>query len=250
MPATGLPVDLAGLLATGPVLGPMPADPAEYAVWVERFREHVSLKRAAAELRKALAEAAKAELELAAAERRDAEARSDAQAALTYTFYDDINDTSVRAAMATLGSWSRRDPGSELRIVLNSPGGRVLDGLAFVDFLSGLRAEGHRLRVEVLGRAASMGGVVLQAADVRVMGANAFLLVHEVSGGAEGRSSELGDRIEFYEQMERRIVALLCERSTLTERQVRARWSRKDWWLGAHEAVALGLADEVLSAAR
>ena len=240
------PADLDVILASAPALELAPADARDCARWMEDVRDHIALRRAAAELRKAEADADKAELEAAAARRREAETRADAAHDLTYTFYDEVNEASVRAAMSTLAAWSRREPGAPLRIVLNSPGGRVLDGLAFVDFLMGLRRAGHRLRIEVLGRAASMGGVVLQAADERVMGANAFLLVHEVSGGAEGRSSELGDRIEFYEQMERRIVALLCSRSTLTERQIRSRWIRKDWWLGAEEAVALGLADTVL----
>jgi ATP-dependent protease ClpP protease subunit len=226
-------------------VGSAPVDPEGYGAWAEQLRDLISLQRAAAELRRAVADADKAELELAVARRRDAETRSEAGHDLTYTFYDEVNEVTVRAAMATLGAWSRREPGADLRIVLNSPGGRVLDGLALVDFLTGLRRAGHHLRIEVLGRAASMGGVVLQAADERVMGANSFLLVHEVSGGAEGRSSELGDRVEFYEQMERRIVALLSSRSQLTERQIRSRWTRKDWWLGAQEAVAVGLADAV-----
>jgi ATP-dependent protease ClpP protease subunit len=246
LPRPAVPVELDTLLASAPPVGHAPADPDGYAGWVEQVREHISLRRAAAELRKAVADADKAELELATARRRDAESRSEAAHDLSYTFYDEVNEVSVRAAMATLAAWSRREPAADLRIVLNSPGGRVLDGLALVDFLTGLRHAGHHLRIEVLGRAASMGGVVLQAADERVMGANAFLLVHEVSGGAEGRSSELGDRVEFYEQMERRIVALLSARSSLTERQIRSRWTRKDWWLGAEEAVAVGLADAVI----
>ncbi|MDX6273795.1 MAG: hypothetical protein QOJ92_1005 [Frankiales bacterium] len=235
------------VLASAPSVGLAPVDPDEYGAWVEALREQISMQRAAAELRRAVADADKAELELAVALRRDAESRSEAAHDLSYTFYDEVNEVSVRTAMSTLAAWSRREPGADLRIVLNSPGGRVLDGLALVDFLTGLRHAGHHLRIEVLGRAASMGGVVLQAADERVMGENAFLLVHEVSGGAEGRSSELGDRVEFYEQMERRIVALLSARSSLTERQIRSRWIRKDWWLGAREAVAVGLADAVIT---
>jgi ATP-dependent protease ClpP protease subunit len=41
-------------------------------------------------------------------------------------------------------------------------------------------------------------------------------------------------------------LAILGARCSLTEVQIARRWTRKEWWLGAHEAVALGLADEVL----
>jgi ATP-dependent Clp endopeptidase proteolytic subunit ClpP len=222
------------------------ADEEAVRVWTERYRDRLSLLKTAAETRKALTDAAKAEVELGEACRRDQDARAEAGRTLVYTFYAEVGEDSVRTAMQTLATWSRRDPGAPITLVLNSPGGRVLDGLALYDFLLRLRGQGHRLRVEVLGRAASMGGILMQAGDERVIGPNAFLLIHEVSGGAEGRSSELGDRVEFYGLMEKRLLAILAERSSLTERQIKARWQRKDWWLSADEAVALGFADATL----
>ena len=229
-----------------PALGPVPVEPAAQREWIDAYKDRIAMRRSAAELKKTVAEASKAEIDLAEARRRDADARAEAGRALVYTFYAEVSDESVRSAMQTLGTWARREPGRPMTVILNSPGGRVLDGLALFDYLSWLRSEGHRLRIEVLGRAASMGGVLLQAGDERVVGANAFLLVHEVSGGAEGKSSELGDRVEFYDQMEKRLLAILASRSTLTERQIKARWSRKDWWLTAQEAVEVGLADAIL----
>ena len=219
------------------------ADPDAVREWTERYRERLSLVRAAAETRKALTDAAKADVELGEARRRDQDARAEAGRTLVYTFYAEVGEDSVRTAMQTLAAWSRRDPGAPITIVLNSPGGRVLDGLALYDFLLRLRRDGHHLRIEVVGRAASMGGILLQAGDERIIGPNAFLLIHEVSGGAEGRSSELGDRVEFYGLMEKRLLAILAGRSTMTDRQIRTRWQRKDWWLSADEAVALGFAD-------
>lgn len=229
-----------------PSLGAPPRDPDELREWVEAYRDRLSLQRSHADLRKAVADADRAEIELAEARRRDADALADPARRLVYTFYAEVDDESVRTAMNTLGAWSRREPGAPITVVLNSPGGRVLDGLALYDFLHHLRSLGHYLRIEVLGRAASMGGVLLQAGDDRVIGANAFLLVHEVSGGVEGKSSELTDRVEFYELMEKRLLAILASRSSLTERQIKAKWNRKDWWLTADEAVALGFADTIL----
>jgi ATP-dependent Clp endopeptidase proteolytic subunit ClpP len=229
-----------------PALGEPPVDGEALRLWVEDYRDRLSLQRAHADLRKAVADAERAEIELAEARRRDADAQAEPARRLVYTFYAEVDEESVRTAMNTLAAWSRREPGAPITVILNSPGGRVLDGLALYDFLQHLRSVGHYLRIEVLGRAASMGGVLLQAGDERVIGANAFLLVHEVSGGAEGKSSEITDRVEFYELMEKKLLAILAERSTLTERQIKTKWNRKDWWLTADEAVALGLADTVL----
>ena len=229
-----------------PPLPMLPEDPDEHPDWYDAYREHMTLYRAAAELRKAVADAAKSEIELADYQRRDADARAEAARSLVYTFYAGVDEDSVRQAIQTLSAWSRRDPSAPMTVVLNSPGGRVLDGLALFDFLRGLRLAGHFLRVEVFGRAASMGAVLLQAGDERVLGANAFVLIHEVHGGMEGTSSQIGDQVGFYAQMEKQLLAILSERSNLTERQIRRRWQRKDWWLAANEAVKLGFADLVL----
>lgn len=238
--------DAAASAALPPLATPPRVAGPDLDEWIDAYRGRLSLRRAEAELRKAEADAERAELDLADARRRDADSRAEAWRRLAYTFYDEVNDDSVRQAMSTLAAWSRRDPGAPITLVLNSPGGRVLDGLALFDFLQRLRAAGHRIRIEVLGRAASMGGVLLQAADERIIGRNAFVLIHEVSGGAEGRSSSIGDTVEFYELMEKRLLSILASRSTLTAKQIRARWQRKDWWLGAEDAVALGFADAVI----
>jgi ATP-dependent Clp protease protease subunit len=122
----------------------------------------------------------------------------------------------------------------------------VLDGLALFDYLRQLRSIGHPVRTMALGRAASMGAVLLQAGSKRVIGRNAFLLIHEVSHLSVGKVSEMEDGVGFTKRLQQRLLAILAERSTLTERELSRRWVRRDWWLDAEEAVALGLADELL----
>jgi ATP-dependent protease ClpP protease subunit len=78
------------------------------------------------------------------------------------------------------------------------------------------------------------------------VGQNAFLLVHEVSGGSSGKVSALEESVEFTKKLQQRLLAILAERSTLTPAQVQRRWMRREWWLDADEAVALGLADALL----
>ncbi|HEX2040668.1 MAG TPA: Clp protease ClpP [Acidimicrobiales bacterium] len=203
-------------------------------------------ERARLELRKLDLETQRAEVELSALRRQEREQAADHRAAQVYTFYSAVDGDSVQQCMAELGRWSRRDPGAPITVIFNSPGGNVLDGLALFDYLRQLRSVGHRVTTIALGRAASMGAVLLQAGDHRVVGENAFLLVHEVSNASIGKVSELEDGMEFTKRLQKRLLAILSERSTLSDREIQRRWARKEWWLDAAEAVELGLADALL----
>lgn len=198
-----------------------------------------------AQIRKALAEAEVAELDAAEKRREDADHRASANQAKTYPFMGAVTSSSVQPCIATLGSWSRREPGCDITIVFNSPGGSVIDGLALYDFIDELKANGHKITTVARGMAASMGGVLLQAGDDRVIGPNCHVLIHEISTGMIGKFSEIEDEIAFCKMLQERLLEILAKRSTLTAKQIKSKWSRKDWWLSAVEAVELGFADRI-----
>lgn len=210
---------------------PVPEGLAEQRQWAEIRKLHIDTERAAAELD--------------AFRRREADTAAE-EGRRTYTFYSRVEEESVRACMATLTSWSSKAPSAPLTVVFNSPGGAVHDGLALFDFLRHLRTSGHHLTTIALGRAASMGAVLLQAGDRRVIGANAFIMLHEVSNGASGKVSEIEESVELSKRLQRRLLSILTDRSSLTVQQIQRKWSRRDWWLDAEETVELGFADEAL----
>lgn len=256
-------------------LPPMPASPEDVGAWLKAYKQQYELYRTQAELDKLVIEQEKSELELAKAreeatqlegsrkksdmelrrvelelseaERKELERSSEPSSAMVYTFYRNVDEASVHEAIATLGEWSRRRPGAELTVQLTSPGGLVLDGLALYDFLTTLRSRGHRVVVEVLGFAASMGAVLLQAGDERRIGANSFVMIHEVSTGAFGKVSNLEEEIKFTQRLQKRLIEILCSRSTLTPSAVRRMWHKKDVWLDATEARTMGLADTIIN---
>lgn len=196
--------------------------------------------------RKLSAETLRSELLLNEAIRNEMHAEAESQSPFVYTFYDGVTSESVKECMAEIDEYARHNPGEPITIRLNSPGGFVIDGLALYDFLQDVRKRGHMITVIALGQAASMGGILLQAGDRRVMGRNAFLLIHEVHSGDEGKTSERKDSIEFSRRLEQKLLAILAKRSKLSVREIKALWERKDWWLTAGEAVKLGFADEIL----
>ena len=208
--------------------------------------ENLMEQRAWAELRKLQLETERTVLELEMMRRNERDRAADPRAANVYTFYSAVDADSVQQCMAELGTWSRRGPGEEITVIFNSPGGSVLDGLALFDYLQQLKAVGHPVKTMALGRAASMGAVLLQAGTHRVIGRNAFLLIHEVSHQSVGKVSEMEDSVGFTKRLQQRLLAILAERSNLTEREIQRKWARKEWWVDAEEAVELGLADELL----
>jgi ATP-dependent Clp protease protease subunit len=248
-------------------IGAMPAEPGEdLAKWIKLYRQQLELRQAAiglAESQDSRAQAAtdrlkaeldleqsrlavaKARLELAELERTHAENRAAAKHARVYFFSRAVTKKSVAETIDTLGLWSRRDPEAEMRLVINTPGGDVVHGLALYDFLGELRALGHQLTTVAIGWAASFGAVLLQAGDQRLIGRNASVLLHEVSVGVWGKLTTIEDRIEFSRSLQHRLLTILAGRSTLSVDDIAARWSRKDWWLTAEEVVALGLADAI-----
>jgi ATP-dependent Clp endopeptidase proteolytic subunit ClpP len=212
-----------------------------------KAKPHTSLesKLKEAQIRKANAEALVAEFEAAEKAREDADHRASANQAKVYPFMGAVSAGSVQPCIATLGSWSRREPGCDITIVFNSPGGNVIDGLALYDFIDELKANGHKITTVARGMAASMGGILLQAGDERIIGANAHILIHEITTAMIGKFSEIEDEVAFCKMLQERLLNILAERSTLTAKQIRTRWLRTDWWIGSEEAVALGFADEI-----
>jgi len=162
-----------------------------------------------------------------------------------YKFFGSVTSQSATQAIGVLSRWSRMHPGKPFTIVFNSPGGSVIDGMALFDHIIDLRSKGHRITTVARGMAASMGGVLLQAGDHRVMGAEAYVLIHELSAGTGGKIGEMEDMVTFYKKVCTRIVNIFAERSKLTAKQIDTRWKRTDWWLDSKECLEFGLVDEI-----
>lgn len=180
-----------------------------------------------------------------AAERNRDEVLASPQYAGIYTFYSAVNGDSVKACMRDLGAWSRREPGRPFRLVFNSPGGSVIDGFALFDYIAELKTLDHAVETVALGYAASMGGILLQAGDKRVIGRNAYMLIHEISSGAFGKFSEMEDELKFVQRLQEKALDILAERSTMNTKEIKRKWKKTDWWLDADEALALGFVDEI-----
>ncbi len=204
--------------------------------------EIVSLNEAT---RKVIIEADASALHLLQVARNEKDRAADVELQREFHYFSGINSVSVNNCIETLGHWSLRDPGEPMTVIFNSPGGSVFDGFALFDYIQGLRRKGHHVTTKAIGTAASMGGILLQAGDTRVMDKRAYMLIHEISAGMSGKASEMEDFGKLIKRLETTALDILSERSTLTPTQIRTKWKKTDWWLTADEALEFGFVDEV-----
>jgi ATP-dependent Clp endopeptidase proteolytic subunit ClpP len=165
-----------------------------------------------------------------------------------YTFDTQVNLNTVNTCLDVLKFWEKNDdtPG-EIEFVIVSPGGDIYAGLYLFDYIQTMRRKGWKFTTIAYGIAASMGGILLQAGDVRAMAAESLLLIHEASTWTAGKPGEIEDDMERIKKWQERIVDLFVKRSggKITATKFKAGWKRKDWWLTSDEALALGLIDEI-----
>lgn len=157
----------------------------------------------------------------------------------------EVYGSSVSMTIDTLRRIQRTRPGEPVRLEINSPGGSVIDGFALYDVLQELRAAGHHVTTVTYGYAASMGGVLLQAGDVRAASPNAWVMVHELSHGTIGKVSEMKDSVATDERMYSQLLDILASRSHMTKDEIWSKADRRDWWMDSAEALEHGFIDRI-----
>lgn len=156
-----------------------------------------------------------------------------------------VTRESCQSLIRDIQWWSRYTPKKSLTLQINSPGGSVIDGFGLYDTLRTLSDQGRKVTTVVRGYAASMAGVLFLAGDVRLVGSESFVHVHEPSSMAFGKLSEQKDDIEFTGRLHKKIKGLYVSRTKITEKMFDRRVDRREWWLDSEEAVKLGVATAV-----
>lgn len=232
-----------------------PPRPPLHASEIDKLNAEAEAARAQAALaqaqsREAIVKAVKAELELNKAhEDEQTRINSDAHHRL-YQFNGQVADASVNACMGSLRVWDRIDPTCDIEIILNSPGGGVIAGMALFDLIVRLSLRGggtHHITVGSQGWAASMGGILLQSGDRRWIGRQSYLMIHELSAGTSGKIGEMKDDVKWYEAVCDRVVNIFVDRSLgkITRKKFVDSWTRTDWWLSSDESLKFGFVDEI-----
>jgi ATP-dependent protease ClpP protease subunit len=130
---------------------------------------------------------------------------------------------------------------SMIVIEINSPGGSVTDGL---DIIKAIERANAPVVCVVDGGAYSMGFVILESCDVRLMTNRSSLMMHQASVGgyAPNRESEFKDMADFLNTINEGMIAYLSTRMTVSADFIREKMTR-EWWMGTAEAKSVGAID-------
>ena len=155
-----------------------------------------------------------------------------------------IDDHVANLVIAQLLFLQMEDAKKDIHIYINSPGGSVTAGLAIYDTMQFVTCD---VNTYCMGMAASMGAVLLCAGTKgkRFALPNSDIMIHQVSGGAQGTASDVERSVEFMYKLKRRLNRILAEHCGKPVDQVEKDADR-DYYMTADEACAYGLVDEVV----
>ncbi|MBJ7257072.1 MAG: ATP-dependent Clp protease proteolytic subunit [Akkermansiaceae bacterium] len=155
-----------------------------------------------------------------------------------------IDDFVANSVIAQLLFLQMQDPKKDIHIYINSPGGSVTAGLAMYDTMQFLTCD---VNTYCIGIAASMGSVLLTAGTKgkRFCLPNSHVMIHQVSGGAQGTASDVERTIGFMFNLKKRLNGILAFHTGKSIEQVEND-SDRDNYMTAEQAVAYGLVDKVL----
>jgi ATP-dependent Clp endopeptidase proteolytic subunit ClpP len=146
--------------------------------------------------------------------------------------------------VATVGYLEHAQPGSELVLRFNSPGGSVFDGFAMISKLEETRLNTHAY---IDGIAASMAAFIALRCDKITMSRNARLMLHLPQASASGDATRLRELAGELDEMKQRFAIIIAERAGITASEAEALYLQpgKDVWLTAQQALEANLVDEL-----
>jgi ATP-dependent Clp protease protease subunit len=157
----------------------------------------------------------------------------------------EINDVVANTVVAQMLFLEYEDPDKDILLYINSPGGSVTAGLAIYDVMKYVKPDVQTICV---GSAFSMGALLLSAGTKgkRFILPHGKVMLHQPSGGAGGQSSDIQIHAREIVKTKRELNDILAEATGKTTEQVEKDTDR-DLYMGAQEAVAYGVVDEVFN---
>ncbi|MEE3419790.1 MAG: ATP-dependent Clp endopeptidase proteolytic subunit ClpP [Lachnospiraceae bacterium] len=157
----------------------------------------------------------------------------------------EVNDASASVIVAQLLFLESEDPSKDINLYINSPGGSVTAGMAIYDTMQYIKCDVSTI---CIGMAASMGAFLLAggARGKRQALPNAEIMIHQPSGGTQGKASDMLIDADHIRAIRQRMNELLAANTGKTVEQI-AKDTDRDHWLTADEAVSYGLIDSVVA---
>ena len=156
----------------------------------------------------------------------------------------EIDDDTANAVVAQLLFLQAQDPGKEVSMYINSPGGSVTAGLAILDTMKMVKCP---VATYCVGQAASMGAILLAAGEKgkRFALPHARIMVHQPWGGAQGKASDIEITAREILRLKDILNGILAEATGKAVASV-VQDTDRDHFMSAEEAKAWGIVDNVI----
>ncbi len=160
----------------------------------------------------------------------------------------DVNDYTANVIQAQLLFLDQADPGKDVSIYINSPGGSVYAGLGIYDTMQYISSD---VATICTGMAASMAAVLLVAGakGKRFALKHSRVMIHQPMGGAQGQASDIEITAREIQKLKKELYTIISDHSGVAYNKV-AKDSDRDYWMTAAEAKEYGMIDEVLIRAK
>ncbi|MBQ9633035.1 MAG: ATP-dependent Clp endopeptidase proteolytic subunit ClpP [Lachnospiraceae bacterium] len=158
---------------------------------------------------------------------------------------EEVSEVTASLVVAQLLFLESEDPGKDIHLYINSPGGMVTAGFAIYDTMQYIKCDVSTICV---GLAASMGAFLLAggAKGKRLALPNAEIMIHQPSGGTRGQATEIEIAAENILKTKKRLNEILAENSGQDVEKVAADTER-DHYMNAQEALEYGLIDRIIT---
>ena len=152
---------------------------------------------------------------------------------------EEVNETTASLILES------EDPGKDIHLYINSPGGSVTAGMAIFDTMNYIKCDVSTI---CIGMAASMGAFLLAggAKGKRFALPNAEIMIHQPLGGAQGQATEIEIAAKHILRTKEKLNSILAER-TGQPLDVIVRDTDRDNYMTAEEAKSYGLIDQVIA---
>ena len=158
---------------------------------------------------------------------------------------EEVNETTASLVVAQLLFLESEDPGKDIHLYINSPGGVVSAGLAIYDTMNYIKCD---VETTCIGLAASMGAFLLAGGTKgkRLALPNAEIMIHQPSGGAKGQATDIQIVADNIQKTKKQLNTILAE-NTGKPYEVIAADTERDNYMSAMEAMEYGLIDRVIT---
>ena len=157
---------------------------------------------------------------------------------------DQIDSYTANVVQAQLLYLESANPGKDISIYLNSPGGSVYDGLGIYDTMQFISSD---VSTMCTGMAASMGAVLLVAGQEgkRFALPHSRIMIHQPLGGVHGQASDIEIEAREIMKFKKELYTIIAEHSHTDYDKV---WNDADrnYWMTADEALEYGMIDRVM----